>query len=165
MTHYTGRVALRKFCPESYYGAELRNIYDDRYQGIRQRVDDAYAAIDPEGTATFNPASLRASFETVLPKGRYASALPAPVSSILRTMEQDIKEGRMLSYLDLQDMRTQLTDLASQAKNSGDRPLLRLSTGTEKQLGQLPLCRRKRHFDTDAATRVRHLSSSTGGSA
>lgn len=120
--------------PESYYGAELRNIYDDRYQGIRQRVSDAYAAIDPEGTATFNPASLRASFETVLPQGRYASALPAPVSSILRTMEQDIKEGRMLSYLDLQDMRTQLTDLASQAANSGDRPLLRLSTGLKNNL-------------------------------
>ena len=120
--------------PESYYGAELRNIYDDRYQGIRQRVSDAYAAIDPERTATFNPASLRASFETVLPKGRYASALPAPVSSILRTMEQDIQEGRMLSYLDLQDMRTQLTDLASQAANSGDRPLLRLSTGLKNNL-------------------------------
>lgn len=120
--------------PVAYNGGTLRNIYDSRYQAAKGRTREAYAGIDPDGTASFSLSPLRDAFQAVLPQGPFAPRLPADISRIMGKMDEAIKEGVPASYRDLQDIRTTLTDLAESARVNGDANLRRIASGLKNEL-------------------------------
>lgn len=122
--------------PEADNGAALRNLFDDRYSAAKERTRQAYADIDPEEATAFSLSPLRDSFLEVLPRGQFAPRLPAEISRFMEQLSDAIANGRTATYRDLQDIRTQLTDLAMGAQNNGDAALNRIATGLKNRLDQ-----------------------------
>ncbi len=114
-------------------GARIRGAYDANYQAARARTGEAYAAIDPEGAATFNLEPLAQSFEQSIGGGRYQT-VPPQVSGIMSKIRSDIQKGEVVGYRDLQDMRTTLTDMAESAGRTGDAATARIAGGMKRDL-------------------------------
>lgn len=113
---------------QSMAGGMIRSAFDDAYGGMRNQVRQAYGAIDPEGTASFDLRPLQASFQDVVGTGRY-QRVPQEISGIMKQIADDIEGGVNVSYRDLQDMRSLVSDLSFQAGKSGDAATKRLATG------------------------------------
>lgn len=122
--------------PEADNGSALRRIFDRRYIEAKGRTKKAYNAIDPEGETAFSLAPLRDSFMEVLPSGQFAPRLPGEISRFMAKIEKAIANGSTATYGELQDIRTQLTDLSMKAQNSGDAALNRIATGMKSRLDQ-----------------------------
>lgn len=122
--------------PEADNGAALRNVFNERYGAAKERTRQAYNAIDPEGETAFSLAPLRDSFMEILPSGQFAPQLPGEISRFMNQLSDAIENGRTATYRDLQDIRTQLTDLAMGAQNSGNASLNRIATGMKNRLDQ-----------------------------
>lgn len=120
--------------PDSTTGAALRDRFDELYEGAKGRTREAYEAIDPEGSASFNLAPLRESFNEFLPSGQFAAPMPADVRRFVDQMDDAIANGRTASYRDLQDIRTQLTDITHSARQNGDANMLRIAGGMKQRL-------------------------------
>lgn len=122
--------------PEADNGAALRNVFNERYGAAKERTRQAYNAIDPDNSTSFSLAPLRDSFMEVLPSGQFAPRLPGEISRFMAQIDDAIANGRTATYRDLQDIRTQLTDMAMTAQNSGDANLSRIATGLKNRLDQ-----------------------------
>ena len=122
--------------PEADNGAALRNVFNERYGAAKERTRQAYNAIDPDNSTAFSLAPLRDSFMDVLPSGQFAPRLPGEISRFMAQIDDAIANGRTATYRDLQDIRTQLTDMAMTAQNSGDANLSRITTGLKNRLDQ-----------------------------
>lgn len=119
--------------PDADRGAALRNVYEDRYKAQKQAVTEAYDKVREE-PASFNLAPLRAEFEEVLPKSRYAQKMPAPIREFLAVMDDDIQNGVLGTYDDLQAMRTTLTEIAFEAGQKGENALARTAKDMKGRL-------------------------------
>jgi hypothetical protein len=114
-------------------GTRIRDAYDSAYSTARQATRQAYNEIDPEGWARFSLEPLADDFQAVIGTGRYAE-VPAPVSSLMTKIRDDIRNGQTVQYRDLQDMRTMLTDMAESAAITGDAPTRRIAAGMKSRL-------------------------------
>ena len=119
--------------PDADRGAALRDVYESRYAAQKQAVTDAYNKVKEE-PASFNLAPLRASFEDALPKSRYAQKMPAPIREFLAVMDDDIQNGVLGTYDDLQAMRTTLTEIAFEAGQKGERALASTANSMKSRL-------------------------------
>ncbi len=108
-------------------GARVRGAFDANYGAAKEATRKAYAAIDPDGTTSFNLSPLVESFEQSLGGGRYQK-VPAEISSFLGQMKKDMAEDMNVSYRDLQDIRTSLRDMGEQAARTGDAATGRIAT-------------------------------------
>ena len=122
--------------PEADNGSALRLIFDERYRASKDKTRQAYNAIDPENSTAFSLSPLRDSFMEVLPIGQFAPRLPGEITRFMAQIDDAIINGRTATYRDLQDIRTQLTDMAMTAQNSGDANLNRIATGLKSRLDQ-----------------------------
>lgn len=121
--------------PDADRGAALRNVYEDRYKAQKQAVTEAYDKVREE-PASFNLAPLRAEFEEVLPKSRYAQKMPAPIREFLSVMDDDIQNGVLGTYDDLQAMRTTLSEIAFEAGQKGENALARTAKDMKRKLDE-----------------------------
>lgn len=114
-------------------GTRVRTAFDANYASAKGRTRAAYEAIDPEGTASFNIEPLADRFQSVIGGGRY-QRVPGEVGTFMRQIADDLKEGRNVSYRDLQDIRTALTDMSESAARSGDAATARIAGGMKREL-------------------------------
>ena len=121
--------------PEADNGAALRSVFGARYGAVGERTRQAYNALAPEGTTDFSSVPLRDSFKEALPGGQFASRRPE-ISRFMERTDDAVANGRTAAYRDLQGIRTQLTDLAMKAHNSGDAALNRVASAMKSRLDQ-----------------------------
>lgn len=114
-------------------GGMIRSAFDDAYGNMRKQVGEAYNAIDPSGTASFDLRPLAQSFQEIVGNGRYQRT-PKEVTDLLGQMSDDIKNGVNVTYRDLQDMRTLMSDLSFQASKTGDAATNRIATGMRRAI-------------------------------
>ena len=100
-------------------GADMRQAYDEGYQAAREGTREAYKAIDPENTSSFDLRPLQESFVKALGPGRHR-AIPGDSNTILKEIQDDINNGINGSYADLQNWRKRLSSEAEKAAKAGD---------------------------------------------
>lgn len=122
--------------PEAFGGGALRDVFDERYAAQKAQTRAAYDAIDPDNVTAFPLEALRNSLMDAMPQGQFAAQVPAEIRRFMAQIDDAIANGRTATYRDLQDIRTQLTDLSAQAANSGDAALNRIATGMKTRLDQ-----------------------------
>ena len=120
--------------PEAFGGGALRDVFDERYSAQKAQTKAAYDAIDPDNVTAFPLEPLRNSFMEALPQGQFAAQIPAEIRRFMSQIDEAIANGRTATYRDLQDIRTQLTDISMQAQNSGDAALNRIAAGMKTRL-------------------------------
>ncbi len=120
--------------PVADNGAALADIYKQRYAAEKARTRAMYNSIDPDGTATFNLEPLRQSFDSVLERGQFAPALPGDIQRIVGQMDDAIANGRPATYRDLQNVRKQLRQRATDAAKTGDSDLARIAGNMQHSL-------------------------------
>ena len=118
---------------ERLAGQMIRGAFDEEYVAMRGAVNDAYQRIDPDGTAVFDLRPLVEGFEQSLGGGRY-QRIPGEISSIMNQMRNDISNGVNVTYRDLQDVRTMLTDTMQSAAATGNAPVRRMAGLMKGQL-------------------------------
>lgn len=116
---------------ERMAGQMMRGAFDEEYGNMRRTVSDAYQRIDPDGSAYFDLRPLVEGFEQSIGGGRYQH-VPSEIRGVLNQMQDDISNGVNVSYKDLQDVRTMITDMAQSAAASGNAPVRRMA-GLMKQ--------------------------------
>ncbi len=114
-------------------GSMIRSAFDDAYGNMRKQVGEAYNAIDPSGTASFDLRPLAQSFQDIVGNGRY-QRVPKEVSGLLGQISDDIANGANVTFRDLQDMRTMLSDLSFQAGKNGDAATNRIASGMRRAI-------------------------------
>lgn len=114
-------------------GSMIRGAFDDAYGNMRKQVGEAYNAIDPNGTASFDLRPLAQSFQDIVGNGRY-QRVPKEVSGLLGQVSDDIANGANVTFRDLQDMRTMLSDLSFQANKNGDAATNRIASGMRRAI-------------------------------
>ena len=120
--------------PEAFGGGALRDVFDERYAAQKAQTRAAYNAIDPDNVTAFPLDPLRNSLQEAMPKGQFAAQVPAEIRRFMAQIDDAIANGRTATYRDLQDIRTQLTDLSAKAQNSGDAVLNRIAMGMKTRL-------------------------------
>lgn len=120
--------------PEAFGGGALRDVFDERYAAQKAQTRAAYDAIDPDNVTAFPLETLRNSLMDAMPQGQFAAQVPAEIRRFMAQIDDAIANGRTATYRDLQDIRTQLTDISMQAQNSGDAALNRIAAGMKTRL-------------------------------
>lgn len=116
-------------------GPQVKERFNSLYGTQKKATKEAYDAVRGDGSATFSVEPLYNSFLEVIPDSRYAPPLPAQINKILRTMQDDVQNGRLVTYSDLQDgVRTPLTDIAHEASHKGERNIARIANDMKRRL-------------------------------
>ena len=106
-------------------GADMRQAYDEGYQAARAGTREAYNAIDPENTSSFDLRPLRDSFAETL--NDPFEQIPSDITKITRGIDKYIKNGQNATYQNLQTIRKNLSSLENKAAESKDDNLKRIA--------------------------------------
>ena len=120
-------------------GSILRGVYDSNLAGARQAVSKAYNAIDPNGTARFNPQELVDAYWDLVGPSEFARMnVPGGISRYIGRLEDMAKKGEALTYQDMQAIRTELAGMARQAAGVGGDPnVARIAGGWKSSLDSI----------------------------
>ena len=113
--------------PEADSGAALRNAFTEQYGKQKQATRVAYDAVR-EGGSTFNLEPLRDALKDALPKSRYAAEMPADIRRFLATLDEDVQNGTLGTFDDLQDMRSRLGEIVTDANGKQDWTLKKFAS-------------------------------------
>jgi hypothetical protein len=120
-------------------GSILRGVYDRNLSGAKQAVSRAYDAIDPNGTARFNPQDLVDAYKDLVGPSEFAQMnVPGGISKYLGRLQDMAKNGEALTYQDMQAIRTELAGMARQASGVGGDPnVARIAGGWKSSLDNI----------------------------
>ena len=115
-------------------GPQVKEVFGELYGAQKKATKEAYDAVRGDGSATFSVEPLFRSFLEALPQSRYAAKLPAPIREFLGVMQDDLQNGKLATFEDLQAMRTTLTEIAFEAGQKGERGLARTAEDMKRRL-------------------------------
>lgn len=115
-------------------GPQVKDVFGELYGAQKKATKEAYDAVRGDGSATFSVAPLFNSFIEALPQSRYAPKLPASIRDFLGVMQNDLQNGKLATFDDLQVMRTTLSAIADEAGHNGDRNLARIANDLKRRL-------------------------------